>query len=239
MSCEADAEDEGEEREKGDDEGRGAPGDGDAPEGWAVRREYRSTYRDTLVESETLLRGRMWRPGAGGPSDEVRVGLEHVLEHREPLVALPVGRLTGHDGHPGVLGERIPAERLAVDDVFVVRPGEKIATDGVIESGTSSVDTSLLTGESVPVDAGPGDDQVFGGPNADDVDGGIVNIPFIRQYADAKALVTGFVRAARPEVAVPSSTRAIGPSPTRGIKLAPTGSVYRRTRKPLVKSART
>lgn len=44
----------------------GPPGDGDAPEGWAVRREYRSTYRDTLVDSETLLRGRMWQPGAGG-----------------------------------------------------------------------------------------------------------------------------------------------------------------------------
>ncbi|HEX2211019.1 MAG TPA: FtsX-like permease family protein [Longimicrobium sp.] len=40
--------------------------DGDQPEMWAVRREYRSTYRDTLVNSETLLRGRMWRPGAGG-----------------------------------------------------------------------------------------------------------------------------------------------------------------------------
>jgi putative ABC transport system permease protein len=44
----------------------GPPGSDDAPEGWAVRREYRSTYRDTLVGSETLLRGRMWRPGAGG-----------------------------------------------------------------------------------------------------------------------------------------------------------------------------
>lgn len=47
--------------------GGAPPGDGDAPEGWAVRREYRSTYRDTLVDSEVLLRGRMWRPGEGGP----------------------------------------------------------------------------------------------------------------------------------------------------------------------------
>ena len=44
----------------------GGPARGDAPEGWAVRREYRSTFRDTLVASEKLLRGRMWRPGAGG-----------------------------------------------------------------------------------------------------------------------------------------------------------------------------
>ncbi|HKU11262.1 MAG TPA: heavy metal translocating P-type ATPase [Sinomonas sp.] len=52
---------------------------------------------------------------------------------------------------------RISAEQLVPGDVFVVRPGEKIATDGVVRSGTSAVDASLLTGESVPVDLGPGD----------------------------------------------------------------------------------
>ncbi|WP_138418177.1 heavy metal translocating P-type ATPase [Sinomonas gamaensis] len=52
---------------------------------------------------------------------------------------------------------RIPAEQLVPGDVFVVRPGEKIATDGLVRSGTSAVDASLLTGESVPVDLGPGD----------------------------------------------------------------------------------
>ena len=46
--------------------GSGPPGDRDAPEGWAVRREYRSTYRDSLVDSEVVLRGRMWAPGQGG-----------------------------------------------------------------------------------------------------------------------------------------------------------------------------
>ncbi|WLQ07995.1 heavy metal translocating P-type ATPase [Arthrobacter oryzae] len=50
---------------------------------------------------------------------------------------------------------RIPAEQLAVGDVIVVRPGEKIATDGVVIEGTSAVDTSLVTGESVPVEVGP------------------------------------------------------------------------------------
>ncbi|MGH9185006.1 MAG: heavy metal translocating P-type ATPase [Acidimicrobiales bacterium] len=53
--------------------------------------------------------------------------------------------------------ERIPVEQLAVGDRFVVRPGEKVATDGVIEEGTSAIDASLLTGESVPVEVGPGD----------------------------------------------------------------------------------
>ena len=51
----------------------------------------------------------------------------------------------------------IPVENLQVDDVFVARPGEKIATDGVVTEGSSAVDASMLTGESVPVEAGPGD----------------------------------------------------------------------------------
>jgi len=51
----------------------------------------------------------------------------------------------------------VPAGELAVGDLFVVRPGEKVATDGVVESGTSAVDASMLTGEPVPVEVGPGD----------------------------------------------------------------------------------
>jgi Cu+-exporting ATPase len=53
--------------------------------------------------------------------------------------------------------ERVPADRLAAGDLFVVRPGEKIATDGVVEGGSSAVDASMLTGESVPAEVGPGD----------------------------------------------------------------------------------
>ncbi|CAM3278754.1 heavy metal translocating P-type ATPase [Nocardioides dubius] len=52
---------------------------------------------------------------------------------------------------------RVPIEQLSVGDRFVVRPGEKIATDGVVEVGSSAVDASMLTGESVPVEVGPGD----------------------------------------------------------------------------------
>ncbi|KAB1978210.1 heavy metal translocating P-type ATPase [Streptomyces triticiradicis] len=52
---------------------------------------------------------------------------------------------------------RLPVARLAVGDRFVVRPGEKIATDGTVVEGTSAVDASMLTGESVPVDVGVGD----------------------------------------------------------------------------------
>jgi Cu+-exporting ATPase len=56
---------------------------------------------------------------------------------------------------------RVPIDELQVGDRFVVRPGEKIATDGVVEEGSSAVDKSLLTGESVPVEVQPGD-EVFG-----------------------------------------------------------------------------
>ncbi|MEV6862018.1 cation transporter, partial [Streptosporangium subroseum] len=52
---------------------------------------------------------------------------------------------------------RVPSDRLAVGDRFVVRPGEKIATDGVVEEGSSAIDASMLTGESVPVEVRPGD----------------------------------------------------------------------------------
>ncbi|MCF6508815.1 copper-translocating P-type ATPase [Blastococcus sp. MG754426] len=62
--------------------------------------------------------------------------------------------------------ERIPVDRLAVGDLFVVRPGEKIATDGVITEGSSAVDASMLTGESVPVEVGPGDAVVGATVNA-------------------------------------------------------------------------
>ncbi|WP_435592198.1 heavy metal translocating P-type ATPase [Nocardia sp. bgisy118] len=57
--------------------------------------------------------------------------------------------------------QRIPIEQLGVGDEFVVRPGEKIATDGVITEGSSAVDASMLTGESVPVEVGK-DDAVVG-----------------------------------------------------------------------------
>ncbi len=57
---------------------------------------------------------------------------------------------------------RISADALTVGDVMVVRPGERLATDGVVVDGASALDTSAMTGESVPVDVGPGD-EVFGG----------------------------------------------------------------------------
>ena len=61
---------------------------------------------------------------------------------------------------------RISVDRLAVGDEFVVRPGEKIATDGQVLEGASAVDASMLTGEPVPVEVGPGDTVVGATVNA-------------------------------------------------------------------------
>ena len=61
---------------------------------------------------------------------------------------------------------RIPTDQLAVGDAFVVRPGEKVASDGVVEEGASAVDASMLTGEAVPVEVGVGDPVVGATVNA-------------------------------------------------------------------------
>ena len=77
---------------------------------------------------------------------------------------------------------RIPIEQLSIADEFIARPGEKIATDGVVLSGASAVDSSMLTGESVPVEVGPGSPVVGGTVNA----GGLLRIRATRVGADTQ-----------------------------------------------------
>ncbi|GAB2844946.1 heavy metal translocating P-type ATPase [Streptomyces deserti] len=77
---------------------------------------------------------------------------------------------------------RIPADRLAVGDRFVVRPGEKIATDGTVVEGSSAVDASMLTGESVPVDVAVGDPVTGATVNA----GGRIAVEATRVGADTQ-----------------------------------------------------
>lgn len=62
---------------------------------------------------------------------------------------------------------RVPVSELEVGDTFIVRPGERIATDGVVLEGASAVDTSLITGESVPVEVGVGDAVIGSTVNVD------------------------------------------------------------------------
>ena len=105
---------------------------------------------------------------AGGRYFEARskrragAALRALLELGAKDVAVLRPTASGADGRE----LRIPIGRLAVGDRFVVRPGEKVATDGVVEEGRSAVDAALLTGESVPVDVGPGDAVVGATVNA-------------------------------------------------------------------------
>ncbi|MBB5912732.1 Cu+-exporting ATPase [Nocardia transvalensis] len=77
---------------------------------------------------------------------------------------------------------RIPVGDLRVGDEFLVRPGEKIATDGQVTQGSSALDMSMLTGESVPVEVGPGDQVVGATVNA----GGMLTVRATRVGADTQ-----------------------------------------------------
>src|SRR5664279_2733465 len=70
------------------------------------------------------------------------------------------------DGSSGRVEVRVPSGQLAVGDVFLVRPGEKVATDGLVVDGTSALGASVLTGEPVPVEVGPGSPVIGGTANA-------------------------------------------------------------------------
>ncbi|WP_231861670.1 MULTISPECIES: heavy metal translocating P-type ATPase [unclassified Frankia] len=86
-------------------------------------------------------------------------------------------------GPGGLMVEtRIPVDELCPGDEFVVRPGEKIATDGVVLEGVSAVDASMVTGESVPVEVGPGDPVVGATVNA----GGRLIVQATRVGADTQ-----------------------------------------------------
>ena len=80
---------------------------------------------------------------------------------------------------------RVPAGDLAVGDRFVVRPGEKVATDGLVVEGGSAIDASMLTGESVPVEVGPGDRVVGATVNS----GGRLVVQATRVGADTELAV--------------------------------------------------
>ena len=108
-----------------------------------------SIYFDTAdVITVLILLGRYFEAGARRRSREA---VRELLE-----LGAKEARLLRDDEE--VL---VPVEELATGDLFVVRPGEKVATDGVIRHGRSAIDQSMLTGESVPVEVGP-DDEVAG-----------------------------------------------------------------------------
>ena len=86
------------------------------------------------------------------------------------------------DGPAGVTEVRIPTDELAVGERFLVRPGEKVATDGEVVEGSSAVDESMLTGESVPVEVSPGSMVTGGTVNS----GGRLTVRATRVGADTR-----------------------------------------------------
>jgi len=158
--------------------------------GWPIHRaaalalRHRSSTMDTLVSAGALI-SYGWSAVAlatGNGADRyfevgstlvafVRIGrwLEARARHRagSALRALAElgaksARVVDADGVESL----VPIADVRVGDRFVVRPGEKVATDGVVTDGTSAVDASLLTGESRPVEVGPGDAVVGATVNA-------------------------------------------------------------------------
>jgi len=108
------------------------------------------------------------------------------------LGAKDVAVLRGDPSQPTEV--RVPIGELAVGDRFVVRPGEKVATDGEVEEGTSAVDNSMITGESVPAEVSPGSAVVGGCVN----EGGRLVVRVTRVGADTQlARMAALVEAAQ------------------------------------------
>jgi Cu+-exporting ATPase len=138
-----------------------------------VNLRHGTTTMDTLVSTGTLAafgwslwtvlagHGEIYLEAAAGVTTFLLAG--RYVEARAKLRSGDALRALLELGAKDVtvlregIESRIAIVELEVDDVFVVRPGEKVATDGVVEDGSSAIDASLLTGESVPVEVGPGD----------------------------------------------------------------------------------
>ena len=109
-------------------------------------------YFDTAAVIVTLiLLGRMLESRARASTSRA---MRRLLDLR-PRTARRVTRPDAAGGSPAV--EEVPLDRVQPGDVLLVRPGEKVPVDGVVLDGRSSVDASMLTGESLPVDVAPGD----------------------------------------------------------------------------------
>jgi len=114
----------------------------------------RFLYYDTATVIVTLvLAGRFLEARARArTADEVRA-----------LASL--GAKSARVRRPGGAEEDVPIDRLAVGDVVIVRPGEVVAADGLVLAGSSAVDEAMITGESIPVEKGPGDEVTGGTQN--------------------------------------------------------------------------
>ena len=124
------------------------------------------THSFDLTLSPSGANGQIYLEVAAGVTTFVLAGrfLEARARRRSGAALRGLLALAATDARL-LLGGRehlVPADRLAVGDTFVVRPGEKVATDGVVVEGSCAVDTAAITGEPAPVDVAPGDDVIGG-----------------------------------------------------------------------------
>ena len=114
-------------------------------------QEMHVTFDTAVVIVTLILLGRLLESRARASTSRAMRRLLDLRPRTARRVAAP-----GREGDRGGV-EEIPLDRVAPGDVLLVRPGEKVPVDGVVLDGRSSVDASMLTGESLPVDVGPGE----------------------------------------------------------------------------------
>jgi Cu+-exporting ATPase len=177
-----------------------------ASSGWSLYALFFGTAGQTgmrmpftlLAENAGAGAGAIYLDAAAGVTVLILLGryLEARAKRRSGAALRALAELGAKDAAVlrGGREVRIPAARLAVGDEFVVRPGEKIAADGVVESGSSAVDASMLTGEPVPVEVTAGDAVTGGCVNAS----GRLVVRAVRVGADTElARITRLVEAAQ------------------------------------------
>jgi Cu+-exporting ATPase len=130
--------------------------------GWAIPAEYHVWFEAAAAITVFLLIGKLTEDRAKNRATAalkalLDLGAKSATVLREgasPNGAAASDSAAANDGRVEV---QVPIDELTIGDVFLVRPGEKIATDGEVLIGHSAIDEAMLTGESVPVEVGPGD----------------------------------------------------------------------------------
>ncbi|MFE1082157.1 MULTISPECIES: heavy metal translocating P-type ATPase [Brevibacterium] len=130
--------------------------------GWAIPAEYHVWFEAAAAITVFLLIGKLTEDRAKNRATAalkalLDLGAKSATVLREGAAANSGAASGGAAANGGRVEVQVPIDELTVDDVFLVRPGEKIATDGEVLTGHSAIDEAMLTGESVPVEVGPGD----------------------------------------------------------------------------------
>ncbi|UZD62140.1 heavy metal translocating P-type ATPase [Brevibacterium sp. JSBI002] len=130
--------------------------------GWAIPAEYHVWFEAAAAITVFLLIGKLTEDRAKSRATAalkalLDLGAKSATVLRDGAEAEGAAASDGAAANDGRVEVQVPIDELTVGDVFLVRPGEKIATDGEVLNGHSAIDEAMLTGESVPVEVGPGD----------------------------------------------------------------------------------